>query len=121
MFRLKSLERQLQTRPHVSVATIGLGEVVERARPRIKTGGRDGSELLVVENIESIQASFKFDVLANSEHLEEAHVKVDDPLRMLSVTSNRSWTGHNQGRSGIRRNLDGEHIVARNTAAARSG
>ena len=121
MFSWKSLKHQLQTRPHIPVATVGLGEVIERVRPRIKTGGRNGTELLVVENIESVQASFKFDVLANAEHLEEAHVKVHDPLRMLSVTSNCGGTRHNQGRSSIRSDLNRKHVVARNTAAARSG
>src|SRR6266852_4713378 len=121
MFGWKSLEHQLQTRPHAPVATIGLGEVVERSRPRIKTGGRDGSELLVVKNIESVQASFKPDALANSERFEEAHIKVHGPLSMLSVTSNRGQAGHNQGRSGIRSNLNRKHVVAGNTATACGG
>ena len=75
----------------------------------------------MVENIESIEAHLKLDALAEPEELEEAHVKVHGPLRMLSVTSDCGRAGKDQRRTRIRGHLDDEHIVAGHTPTSCDG
>ena len=112
------LEHQLQSRAHAAVAAICLREVVEGTRSGIKTGRGNGGKLLVVENVEGVQAGFQLYPFTESKKLEEAHVKIHDTVGMLSVATNGGRPGHDQRRSRVGGYLDGVHVVASDTSAS---